>query len=427
MILSMLLAGGPWSLHDCIQYAIAHNLSIQQSALKVEQKKIALNTAKNRRLPNLSASATPNFSFGRGLTADNTYDNTNTVSIGFSTGTSITIYQGSDINNNIKMSKLDLAASISDLEKAKNDIKMAIAGAYSEVLYNQEILRVENSQANTDSLLLIRLDAMKQAGKVNASDVAAQKSLLYQSKLRVTQANNNLNLSILNLTQLLELESPEDFSIVSPDLEGLEIRSLLNPDQIFSKAVETKPEIKAEELRLDYAKTTIARAKGGYLPIISFGGGIESNYYSASNRSSEAFGKQLKNNFSQYIGLSINVPIFNRHATLNEVQNAKISYTAQKLELQNVKKALYKEIQQAYYNALASISKYKSSKEAEESALTSYKFMQAKYENGKANVTEYNESKNRYLEAEANYLQAQYEYLYMVMLLDFYCGKELDF
>ena len=136
---------------------------------------------------------------------------------------------------------------------------------------------------------------------------------------------------------------------------------------------------------------------------------------------------QMKNNFAQYVGLSLSVPIFNRFATRNSVRSAQVDRDNQQLALDNVKKTLYKEIQQVYYNARAAQAKYQSSEAATVSARDAFTLMQAKYENGKATSTEFNESKNNYLKSESDLEQARYEYLYQTALLDFYRGRELDF
>lgn len=422
-----LVAGGPWSLADCIEYALDHNIQVQQSSISVEQKEIALNTAENRRLPGLSASGSQRFSFGRGLTDDNTYANANTTSTGFSLGASVPVFQGFDIKNDVEMSRLDLAASTSDLEKARDDIRTAVAAAYAEILYDKELLSVARRQVSVDSLLLERVGAMKASGKASEAEVAAQRSTLAQARLNETQASGNLKLALLSLSQLLELESPEGFDVVSPSVETLGLKLLMKPEDIYLEAIDIKPQIAAEKLRLDYAKTGIARAKGAYLPSLSLSGGIGSDFYTASNRPSLSFGEQMKNNFNQSLGLSLTVPIFNRMATRNQVRSAELSYATQELQLKNTEKALFKEIQQAYYNAVTSGSKLVSSEEAARSALQSYDLTREKYENGKAGITDYNEAKNRWLEAESNFLKSRYEYLYLSSLLDFYRGRELTF
>ena len=141
----------------------------------------------------------------------------------------------------------------------------------------------------------------------------------------------------------------------------------------------------------------------------------------------DGFGKQLKNNFAQYIGLSLNIPIFNRFTTRNSVRMARLDRDNQALQLDLVKKRLYKEIQQVYYNAVAAQAKYESSQLACQSSSDAFTLTQAKYENGKATITEFNETKSQLLKAESDLVQARYEHLYQTALLDFYRGKPLQF
>lgn len=415
-----------WTLDECVGYALEHNINIQQNAIAVAQKEVALSTAEGRRLPGVAGSASQNFSFGRGLTADNTYANTNTTATSFSLGAEIPVFQGLDIRNGIAQSKLDLAASMSDLDKAKDDVRVAVAQAYVQILYDKEILNVALRQVVIDSLQCERLVAMKANGKASAADVSAQQATLSRSRLSATQAANNLNLALLDMTQLLELPSPEGFDVAVPEVgDGLAL--LPNPEDIYADAVEVKPAVLSEQIRLESAGKGIERAKGGYLPSLSLSGGIGSNYYTSSGLAPATFAEQLRNNFSQYVGMSLNIPIFSRFTTRNNVRTAQLSYDSQQLQLENVKKSLYKEIQQAYYNAVASQAKLISSSEAAGSAEKSFELTKEKYENGKAGVTEYNESKNRWLEAESNLVQARWECLFQTRLLDFYSGKDLNF
>lgn len=418
---------GPWSLEECINYALEHSITVRQSEVALKQKEVELNTAQNRRLPGLSASASENLSFGRGLTADNTYTNSNTTSTSFSLGADIPIFQGFDINNGIKLGKLGLAAAMEDLEKAKDDIRVNVAQAYVEILYNQEMYKVASAQAEHDAELLEQVKARKLAGKVSEAEVSAQQATLAQSRLSETQAANNLQLAILDLTQLLELSSPEGFAIVAPSVESFELQLLENPESIYSKAEDIKPAVKSALRNLEYAKVNIDRAKGAYLPSLSLTGGIGTNYYTTSHINSSSFADQMKNNFSQYVGLSLSIPIFARFSTRNSVRNAELSYENQQLQVESVKKSLYKEIQQAYYNAVASQSKYTSSLESAESARQHYELTEEKYRNGKASIADYNDAKNSWLSAESDFVRSKYECLFQTRLLDFYKGEEITF
>ena len=420
-----------WSLRECCDYAVAHNISIKQQENQCRQQELQLSTAKNSRLPDLSGSVGQNFSFGRGLTSENTYTNTNTSNTSFGLSTSVPIFTGFQIPNQIKLSQLNLEAATADLEKAKNDIRMQVAQAYVQILYDMEMADVAQRQIEIDSAQVQRLQAFVDNGKAAEAELSQQKSTLANSRLTATQALNNCRLSILSLTQLLELPSPEGFAIVRPSLEDLDylasLDGLTTPDQIYAEALGVKPEILSQQLKLKGSEHSIKIAQAANYPTLSLSGGLNTNYYTTSGFKSDGFGKQLKNNFSQFIGLNLNVPIFNRFQTRNNIRSARIDLENQQLQLDNTKKTLYKDIQQVYYNALNAQAKEKSSEEALHSTKDAFALMQAKYENGKATITEFNESKNNYLKSESDLVQARYENLYQHALIEFYRGKELDF
>ena len=423
-------AQSPWTLRQCADYAVEHNISIKQRENSREQREIQLSTAKNSRLPDLNGSASESFSFGRGLTLDNTYANRSTSSTSFSLGTSIPIFTGFQIPNNVKLNQLNLEAATHDLEKARNDIRMQVAQAYVQILYNMEIADVAHRQIDIDSAQVVRLQAFVDNGKASQAQLSQQQATLAKAKLTATQADNTLQLSLLSLSQLLELPSPEGFTIVRPSLTAITPASSLaglSPDAIYQEALGIKPEVQAEQLRLSASDRQIDIARAGLYPTLSLSAGLQSNYYKTNGMPADPFATQMKNNFSQYIGFSLNVPIFNRFQTRNNIRSAKLDRENQVLQLDNVKKSLYKEIQQAYYNAVAARSKYTSSETAALSSKDAFLLTQAKYENGKATITEFNESKNNYLNAESDLVQARYEYLYQTTLLDFYRGKDLNF
>jgi outer membrane protein len=422
------LAQTSWTLRQCADYAVEHNISIKQQDNQRKQRDLQLSTAKNSRLPDLNASASESFSFGRGLTLDNTYTNRSTNSTSFSLGTTVPLFTGFQIPNQIKLNQLNLEAATQDLEKAKNDIRMQVAQAYVQILYNMEIADVAHRQITIDSAQVARLEAFVKNGKASQAELSQQQSALAQARLTATQADNNLQLAVLSLTQLLELPSPEGFSIVRPNSQFSTFNSQLpSPDAIYMEALTLKPEVQAEQLRLTASERNIDIAKAGNYPTLSLSAGLQSNYYKTNGMKAESFASQMKNNFSQYIGLNLNVPIFSRFQTRNSIRSARIDRENQLLQLENVKKSLYKEIQQVYYNAVAAESKYHSSEAAAQSSKDAFTLMQAKYENGKATITEFNEAKNNYLKAESDMVQSRYENLYQTTLLNFYRGKELNF
>ena len=415
-----------WTLDQCIEYAIENNIQVRQSDLNAQNNDVELNKAVSNRLPGVSASASQGWSFGRSITADNTYANTNTANTSFSIGADMTLFAGGRINGNIKMAELSLEAAKSDLERIKDDIRVQVAQAFIQIVYNRSILDVARNQVTIDSMQVERLTALAAIGKASSAEVASQNATLAQSRLSVTQAQNNLSLSILTLTQLLELPSPDGFDIVQPETDNLELSIPDSPEAIYAQALDIKPAVKSEEIRLEQAGKNIEVAKSGYLPSLTLSAGAGTNYYSSSNLKSDAFGTQIKNNFGPHIGLNLNIPIFSRNSNRNNVRSAKLGQMNQQMQLDNVKKTLYKEIQQAYYNAVASKSRYESSELVQNSAQESFDLVQAKYEGGKASITEFNESKNRLVSAQADLLKYRYEYLFNTALLEFYRNSSFE-
>ena len=435
IVLLLLLISTPssakqWTLPECIDYAIEHNISLKQRENTRRQNEVSLNTAKNSRLPDLNAGISENLGFGRSLGMDNTYSKNNTSNTSFQISTSVPILTGNRIENTIKLNQLNLEASTADLEKARNDIRTQIAQQYIQIVYDTEILAVAKRQIGIDSLQLYRLQEMERNGKATLTEVLQQKSTMEQSRLTATQAENTYRLDLLALSQLLELPSPEGFSIVIPTLPS-NSGSLINvnPEIIYQEAIAVKPEVQAEQLRLKASDANILIAKSAKYPTLSFNAGLGTNYYKTlnGNYKQDSFGSQLKNNFSQNLGLQLNVPIFNRFATRNSIKSASIDKENQQLALDNVKKTLYKEIQQVYYNTIAAEAKYKSSLQTEVTSKDAFNLTQSKYENGKATITEFNESKNNLMKAESDLVQARYQLIYQKALIDFYRGKEFRF
>ena len=425
---SMAAGAQPWTLERCIRHALDSNLTVRQGRIAVSQSEIELNTAKNRRLPGVSASASEGVSAGRSLLGNNTYaTNTNSTSTNFNIGAEVPVFQGFQIRNNIAMRRLDLAAATADLERMQDDIRVAVARAYVQVLFNREILAVADRQVDIDSLQVERLTEMYRVGKASSADLAQQKAAHAQSRYQRTLAASNLRLSVLDLTQLLELPDPEGFTVAAPAGEVLEMRLLERAEDIYAAAVDARASVRAEKLRLEAADARIAMAKGAFLPTLSLSGGIGTGYYTSSLGANASFGAQMKNNFSQQLGLSLSIPIFSRMANRNNLRSAELSARSQELQLENARKTLYKEIQQAWYNARASQDKYYGSRSVLESARESFELVSAKYEGGKAGITEFNEAKNALMKAESDLVQARYEQLFQTRLLYFYKGEAMDF
>ena len=413
-----------WDLRQCIEHALTHNLSIKQKEANRDKRAVELNTAQWSRLPNLNGNIGQSFNYGRAIQADNTYGNRNTRNTNFSVGTSIPLFTGMQIPNNIALSKLNLKAAIEDLNKAKEDISIQVTSYYLQALFNEELVKVAQNQVALSKEQLDRKVAFFKNGKASEAEVYEAQSRLSQDEYSLVQTQNNHQLSLLDLSQLLELPSPENFQIVAPKVEAFST-DLSLPDEVYTLALQNKPAIKAAQYRLEGATKSIRIAQSGWYPQLTFGAGIGTNYYSITGIENAGFGNQWRENMNKYLQFSLSIPLFNRFETRNRVKNARIQRNALAWQLEESKKVLYKEIQQAYYNARASESKYKSSLSASESAEASFRLTSEKYANGKASATEYNEIRTAWMKALSEGIQAKYEFVYNTKILDFYKGIPL--
>lgn len=412
------------TLAQCIDYAVSHNVNVKRYANNVEQQKVQLSTARNSRLPDLTAGASQSFNFGRGLNSENAYVNRNTQSTGFNLQTSVPLLTGGKIPNEIAMSRLNLQAATADLEHARQSIALQVAAAYLQAVYAAEVVKVQEAQVAFSKIQEDRISKLFNAGKSPESDVVEAHSQVAQDEMGRTQAKCDYKLAMLDLSQLLELSSPDSIEIVAPQGETSPTLPPL-PDRIFARAEGVKPEIQAEKLRLQAAEKNIRIAKAALYPTLSLGAGLSSEYYKTSGYQTPSFSKQLSDNFNKSIGLSLNIPIFNRLATRNSIRQAKLQQSEQALQLDETKKTLYKEIQQAYYNAVNAQAKYESALAARKAAESNFNMMTGKFENGRANATELEEAKTKRANAITSTLQAKYEYILRMKIIEFYEGNKL--
>lgn len=420
------LAQKAWNLEECITYAIAHNLTVKQQEESCKQSETELSTARWSRLPNLNGNASHSFNFGRSLQADNTYQSVNTQNTGLNLNTSVPLFTGLQIPNSIALARLNLKAAVEDLNKAKEDVSIQVTSAYLQVLFNEELAKVAHEQVNLSRELLAQKEEFFKNGKASEAEWREAEARVAQDEFSAVQADNNVRLALLDLSQLLELPSPDGFAVVTPDTAAIRLSGpLSSPSDVFGQAVLTRPDVKAAQYRLEGASKNIRIAQSAFYPQLSLGAGMGTNYYNISGRNNPSFGNQFRDNFSQYIGLTLSIPIFNRFATRNRVRSARIQHTLLNWQLEERKKLLYKEVQQAYYNAVGAEARYASSRKADEAAEVSFRLMEEKYRYGKASATAYNEARTNWMKAVSESIQARYDYLFRVKILDFYKGVPL--
>ena len=430
LIISLMCATGlsaqrPMTLRECIDYATQRNVQVKLQDIQRRSQEVSLSTARNARLPQVAAGANQSISFGRGLTADNTYANRNTMSTAFNVGLDVPFFTGFRLPNQKKQAELNLAAAVADLDRLREDLSIQVAQAYLQVLYQQELVSVSEQQIELAHIQYQRIQRFYDNDKASGLEVSEAKNVVAQDELQLVQNQNSYNLALLELAQLIEMDSPDSLAVIRPEqIDASILRE--SPEQIFRYAVMQKPAITAQQLRIQSAERGISIARAAYYPSLSLSAGLGSSYYKVNGFDATAFGRQLKDNFSKSIGISLNIPIFNGFSTRNSIRQAKLEHESAQVQLEQVQKDLFKDIQTAWDNARAAQKKYEASLEAEDVALESFQMMTKKYEYGKANATEYSEQKTKYTNAVCERLQAQYEYLFRTKILAFYKGEPLQ-
>lgn len=417
-----------WSLRDCINYAIENNIEIKQREIKKETAKIDLHTSKMERLPDLNGSVGQDFNFGRSQMPDGTYQSINSSSTSFGVTSSTPIFTGFRISNNVKSKKFDLMSATSELEKAKENLEIQITSLFLEAILRKEILAVRKEQMELTKVQTEQTRLLVEAGKVPRSQELDILAKLANDEVNITMADNDYQLSILNLTQALNLDEYNNFDVVVPQslisdsLQNFEI-AMTSPADIYAIALNIKPHVKAAEYGVESSKSNLGVAKSAYLPTLNLSLGYNTSY---NDKNDGSFGSQFKNLGREYIGLSLRIPIFNRFQTRNQVKIAKLNIENSKLVLENTKLALFKEIQQAYQGTTSSEAKYKATTKALSASEEAFKYATERYDLGIISVYEYQESQNKLFQSKSEQIQAKYDYLFRSKILDFYKGIPIE-
>ena len=411
-----------WTLDECVDYAMEHNLTILQSIVSQNNAELKYKMAKNAWLPTVSADASESFGFGQSPSAYGVYvsDNSSSTSFGISVG--MPLFNGLNLYHETKSSSLELNAAKKDLEAAKYDLKLLIMSYYMQVVYNKEIKAVAEKQLTLTEEQHSKTQLLYELGKVAESNVYESAAQVATAKSSLVQANNNLMLSILDIVQALELESVNDFDVVSPDdFQNIDNQIIPSQETTYEFALRHQPRMEAANLRLEKSYVDVKATKSAWYPSLSLFAGYSNGYYNYFSQSyNQPFSDQIKNNGRTSFGLRLNIPIFNAMQTKYRVEQTKLSIENQELAINNAQKELKKDIQQAFYNAVAAEQKYKAAEETFQSAEVAYRFSNESYDAGKATLLELNESKNRLFKSESEMLQAKYEYLYRIKVLNYY-------
>lgn len=413
---------GPWSLEQCVDTALAKNRNIKMQQLTGENRRIAYEQARMDLLPNLNASLGQNFGFGRTEVGYNQTENTNSMNTNLRLSAGITLFDGLRMKYNIDAKKADLQASEADLEKIKEDIVLSVSTAFLQALMNKELLRITEEQLAVTREAILQRKALVATGRMAEGELYELQAQEAKEELSRVRAENTLKLSLLDLAQILDLDDFRNMDVLMPEHLTENKPDLLLPEDVYNKALQQRPEVRSSEYKLRSSEKNVAIARSGYYPTLSFYGTLGSDYfYSSLNKNTQStFEKQLSNNLGSSVGLSLNIPIFNKFETRNRVRTAKLSVENNRLEMENVKLALRKTIEQAYQNAVAAQARWTAAGESEKAAQEAFRFAQRKYDAGRATQYEFFQAKNNLSQVLLEKTQAKYEYIFRTMILERY-------
>jgi outer membrane protein len=431
--LSPVKAQKVWSLEECINYALENNLQIKRQEGNVEYYKNNMSQSYYNMLPN--ANGQINQGWNSGQTFDyfsSQYTNQNYWSSNWGLNSNVLLFNGFQTWNNIAKSKYNFLKSQSDLDKSKNDISTQLALGYLQVLFTKELLEVAKSKLEVTSLQSERTRKMLEVGNVAQGEFLQIKAQESNDKTALINAQNNLEIAYLNLTQMLDLDSVSGFEIVIPENIEVEMLSpVASVQDIFATALTTMPQIKSADYALKSAEKELNMAWGQLSPSFNLNGGLNTFYSQIApdplnpEAGAPAFNKQFKTNFNKQVGLSVSIPLFNRMQVKTSISNSKLQVYDYKIQLDQAKLALYKEVQQAQTDATAAQEKYYSSVDAVKYNEEAFKYTSQKLEVGLVNSVDYNVAQNNLISAKSSMLQAKYEYIFKLKILDLYMGKPI--
>ena len=414
-----------WTLEQCIEYALNHNIDVKKSANQINALEIKKSTLKNCFLPDLNAGGSQKFAFGRSLNRNNMYENNNIQNCSFSISTELTLFSGFKRTASIKQNKYDLLASIAEKKSIEDNITLNVTSAFFQILLNKEIQQIAEEQVKLTKEQINKTTQLIEAGKIPLSQLYEVKAQLANDELELTEAKNSVRLAKLDLAQLMELDKHETLDLVFEEKDMTPIIDM-NPINIYHAAESCMPQIKQAYYNLQSKEEEIQIAKSAYYPSIHLGAGITTGYYHYNNGISDTFKKQLNNNMQKSIYITINIPIFDRFSTHNQIKTARIEESNAKLSLINEQKTLYKNIEKTYIDAITSYEKYQATVKSVVATQEAHRYAIEKYAAGKSSVFEYNEQKIKLANALSQQTQAKYTFFLKEYILNYYSCYTLD-
>ncbi len=439
-----------WTLEKCIDYAFKNNIQIRQAAITSKVSANDNQQSKLNLLPTIDGNLNFSNNFGNGFNPQTySYALGNSQSVQTSLQGTLPIFTGLQQMFNIERTKYDLLASKFDYENAKRNIALSIASSYLQILLNKEILKVTEKQKVLTGTQLSTIISKIKAGSLPETSGYEVESQLARDEANVVAAQNAVDLGMLSLRQLLQI-SDEKFEIENPEVkfEDVENVAALSSQSIYQTALSTQPSIMSAEARMKSANASRKMSIGALSPTITVFGNISSGYFSQDRKYSvtydtitiggtplsfprqndlgaKPFTESLRDNFRKVVGISLNVPLFNKWQRVTNIQNAKLQVQIRELQLESSKNQLRSDVEQAYTNAKAAVQSYLANKKSMEAADKSYNAFEKRYNAGMLGTYEFQQAKNSLATAESEMIKAKYTYVFRLKVLDFYQGKAL--
>ncbi|MEG1036825.1 MAG: TolC family protein [Mucinivorans sp.] len=424
-----------WGLEKCVEYAVANNLQVKQSEESAELQRLNVEQSKFNYIPTLGASAGYNANFGRSLD-QTTYQFINGQTVNnFNAGLQLStqVFAGMGKLHSLKRSQIDLLASIQQTERIKNDIMLSVTAAYLQILYNKEQITNSENQVNLINDQIERTQKLVDAGSVALGALLDLQSQKAAEEYNTVTYRNQHTISVLTLTQLLELRNVPDFDIEIPSVDGIVATTpSLSVNEIFDLANEL-PQIRQARLETQSAEHAISLARAKLYPTLNFSASYGSSFSDARQKPilgadgkpsyiNYPFFDQFGDNASAAIGLSLNVPIFYGLTAERGVKIAKLQKRQSELSLLQTSDKLYKDISQAWADATSALDRYRSAQSSVKASQEAFRYADSKFSAGASNVVDYNQAKNNLINAQSMMTQAKWEYVFKSKILDFYAG-----
>ncbi len=417
-----------WSLRECVDYAVEHNLQVIQNQYSKQIQDSNLKMAKKEYLPSVSASMGNNVSFGQASLGTGSIRN-DRYSNNAGLGADILLYNNGRLEKNVRKIQFDVEASQYDIETVKNDISLQIAQQYLTVLLNKEIVKISQSAVENAQKQYDRAKITTQVGTTAQTVLAEAESALAREKQNLKTAEINVGRALFAIVQLLQLPDYKGFDVEDVNVSETLPSQLKSVDDVLATAYENQPQIKAAESRIKSAEAQTEVTRTRFWPTLTANAGISSFYNNllsgGGNASQPSFFQQYKDNFGQNIGLSLNVPIFNKGITRLQVEQSVINQNVAKNTLEQQKQTVRQNVQKAQFDADANYETFLAAVETEKSTKLALEFADKSYAAGRSTIYDVNVARNNYANAQGSVAQAKYNYLFSLKLLNFYSGIPL--